>query len=434
MHYIAQQLSAFRRKLKAELRHTPSYQRLRSLFFPFLFCITVTAEICASTLYYLFESNLPSGIHIATIGTVALIVTPLFGIALILIKTIENDQLEISQAKQKETAYSAEIQRHNYIFQSLLQMSISMQRSTKLETLLRNTLNDLYQMFPKCAFGIIIYGARQTTIKHFSSIQLLAEEETLIINEARKTSISNRLSSKLRLISQNTCDDDNQNVWRILPMLGQELKTIGHFIIKENDHDPLLDEVVRLLLEQLTTASENRLLLSEMERLANTDALTGIYNRNFFQQELAKEIVKAKQNNHIPFSILSIDINGLKRINDTFGHTQGDKLIIAVANLLKKTCRETDIITRSGGDEFTVLCPNTHCDDAMAVLNRIRAIEKTTTIAHYKGENTHQIEAVRISIGVACSTETSPDEVYALADANMYTDKKLFYVKHSQYR
>ena len=434
MYNIAQQLSNFRGKLTTELRHTLNYQRLRSLFFPFLLCIAITAEICASALYYLFESNLPSGIHIAIIGTVALIATPLFGIALILIKTIENDQLEISQAKQKETAYSAEIQRHNHIFQSLLQMSISMQRSTELETLLRNTLNDLHQMFPKCAFGIIIYGARQTTIKHFSSIQLLAEEETLIINEARKTSISNRLSSKLRLISQNTCDDDNQNVWRILPMLGQELKTIGHFIIKENDHDPLLDEVVRLLLEQLTTASENRLLLSEMERLANTDALTGIYNRNFFQQELAKEIVKAKQNNHIPFSILSIDINGLKRINDTFGHTQGDKLIIAVANLLKKTCRETDIITRSGGDEFTVLCPNTHCDDAMAVLNRIRAIEKTTTIAYYKGENTHQIEAVRISIGAACSTETSPDEVYALADANMYTDKKLFYVKHSQYR
>ena len=434
MHNLTQWLTNSKGKLVTKLLHTLSYQYLRPLFLPLLLCIIITAEICASALYYLFESSLPLGLHIATIATVLLITIPLFSIALTLINMMEKDQLKITQAKQKEATYSSKIQKHNHTFQSLLQMSISMQRSTELETLLKNTVKDFHEMFPDCGVGIIIYGARQTTIKHFNALNLIAEEEALIINEARKTNISNRLSSKLRLITLNTYDTSKQDTWKILPMLGQELKTIGHLIVKENKHDPLLDEIARLLIEQLTTATENRLLLSEMERLANTDALTGIYNRNFFQQELAKEIVKAKHNNNIPLSILSIDINGLKRINDTFGHAQGDKLIITVANLLKKTCRETDIITRSGGDEFTVLCPNTHCDDAMAVLHRIRAIEKTTTIAYYKGENTHQIEAVRISIGIACSTETSPDKVYALADANMYADKKLFYAKHSQYR
>ena len=420
----------FRKAIERSLNYT----NLRRATFPFVGAVALVADALASFFYYWAEGSLPASIHIAALSTAVLISIPIYWATLHLLKSLEEKQEALILAQEHEASSSQELKKRNLIFHSLLHTSISMQQSKELSTLLDHTLNDLNQIFPDCGFAIVIYGARETSVQNFSSIHLLAEEQTLVIEGARSLSSPYELTEKLQLVTRNAYDKKNRYNWMFAPLSGSENKKLGYLIIKQPVQTSIHHDVVSLFVDQLSVTAENRLLLLELERLANTDALTGIYNRNFFQKELDSEIAKASKNNNIPFSIFVIDINGLKRINDTYGHEEGDKLIIAVANLLKKSFRDSDVITRSGGDEFVILCPNTQCDDALGVLNRIRALEKNMTLAHYKGGNTHQIEPVHISIGVACSTETTPENVFGLADENMYEDKKRFYANNSKYR
>lgn len=423
-------LPNFRRVIENSI----NYKNLRRAFFPFVGAVALVADVLASFFYYWVEGALPVGIHVAALSTAAFISIPIYWTTLRLLKSLEIKQKALILAQEHEASSSQELKKRNLIFRSLLHTSISMQQSQELSTLLDHTLNDLYQIFPGCGFAIVIYGARETSVQNFSSTHLLAEEQALLIEGARSLSSPYELTEKLQLVTRNAYDKKNRYNWMFAPLSGSENRKLGYLIIKQPVQTSIHHDVVSLFVDQLSVTAENRLLLLELERLANTDALTGIYNRNFFQRELDSEIAKASKNNNIAFSIFVIDINGLKRINDTYGHEEGDKLIIAVANLLKKSFRDSDVITRAGGDEFVILCPNTHCDDALGVLNRIRALEKNMTLAHYKGGNTHQIEPVRVSIGVACSTETTPENVFGLADENMYEDKKRFYSNNSKYR
>ena len=411
-----------------------NYRNLRRIRVPFIATIALVADSLVSLLYYWVENSLPIGVHVAALITAVFIAIPIYWIALSLLKTLEEKQSELIHAQEQESLSSQKLKKRNLIFHSLLHTSISMQQSKELSTLLDHTINDLHDLFPDSGFAIIIYGARETNIQNFSSINLNSEEQALVIQGAGSLSSPYELTEKLQLVTRNAYDKEDLHEWMFAALNGRDNKKLGYLIIKQPAQIGIEHDVISLFVDQLSVTAENRLLLLELERLANTDALTGIYNRNFFQKELDLEIAKAKKNNNIPFSIFVIDINGLKRINDTYGHEEGDNLIIAVANLLKKSFRDSDVITRSGGDGFVILCPNTQCDDALGVLNRIRSLERNMTLAHYKGGNTHQIEPVRISIGVACSTETTPENVFALADQGMYEDKKRFYANNSKYR
>lgn len=419
--------------LSQVLQGSTNHKNLQRVKSTFIFSIVLIADIIASIVYYSIEDSLPIGIHVAAISTSVLIAIPIYELALYLLKMIEEKQEALILAQQHEASVSQELKKRNIAFQSLLHTSISMQQSKELSVLIDRTLNDLHPTIPECGFAIVVFGARETTVQGFSAIQLLTEEQQLIISDSHDLCSPYELTEKLKLLSQNAYENTDNYNWEFAPLCGSENKKLGYLIIKQPVNLAIHHDIISLFVDQLSVTIENRLLLLELERLANTDSLTGIYNRNFFQKTLDTQISNAAKNS-IAFSIFVIDINGLKRINDTYGHEEGDKLIISVANLLKKTFRNSDVITRSGGDEFVVLCPNTQCDDALGVLNRIRCIEKNMTLAHYKSGNTHQIEPVHISIGIACSTETAPENVFRLADENMYKDKKHFYASNSKYR
>lgn len=160
--------------------------------------------------------------------------------------------------------------------------------------------------------------------------------------------------------------------------------------------------------------SERKRLEKRLKHLSYHDQLTEIYNRRFFEEEVHRlNVVR----NH-PLTIMMADVNGLKLINDSFGHETGDLLLKKVANLLHFSCREDDIVSRIGGDEFVILLPKTESQTAEEIAERIQ-----TLIASEK------IESLDISVSLGWASINSEHDNYAevmkQAEDYLYR-KKLF--------
>lgn len=152
--------------------------------------------------------------------------------------------------------------------------------------------------------------------------------------------------------------------------------------------------------------------IKEIEFLSFHDSLTGLYNRRFFQIEMKRLDTQRSY----PLTIIMADLNGLKLINDAFGHIAGDELLISAANLLKDSFREEDIVCRWGGDEFVVLLPNTTDEDAEIVVNRINKLA-------LQGDRSRGV----LSISFGWETKNNKNEdigkIFNKAEAYMYKKK-----------
>lgn len=157
-------------------------------------------------------------------------------------------------------------------------------------------------------------------------------------------------------------------------------------------------------------------LFENLKKEAVTDSLTELYNRRYFNQALQKEAERA-QRLHQPFSLISLDLDYLKKINDTYGHFFGDLAIRTIADILKKNARSIDVPARLGGEEFSVLLPGVDSSGAMIAAERIRAAieaQELDTIGH-----------ITASVGVGTFPEHSIklDELLDMTDQAMYKSK-----------
>jgi len=152
----------------------------------------------------------------------------------------------------------------------------------------------------------------------------------------------------------------------------------------------------------------------EIEYLLYRDVLTGLYNRRFFEAELERLDSKRQ----LPISIIMADVNGLKMINDSFGHEKGDELLIKAAEILKYSLREEDILARQGGDEFAILLPQTNQKSAQEVVNRIKEKCESTTIDEIS-------ISICFGIGTKITMEKTLIDTLKTADDAMYQTKLL---------
>lgn len=174
---------------------------------------------------------------------------------------------------------------------------------------------------------------------------------------------------------------------------------------------------LRLFAQQIELAITIADLFQAVKSQAVTDALTTLYNRRYFEEFLNKEVVRAHRMKQ-PFTIIALDLDYLKQINDKYGHSFGDLAITTVADVLKKNARSIDVAARMGGEEFNVLLPGIDSKGGLIAAERIRS-----AIAECELEQIGQITA---SIGVATFLEHSDkvDELLEIADQAMYMAKR----------
>lgn len=176
-------------------------------------------------------------------------------------------------------------------------------------------------------------------------------------------------------------------------------------------------DFLTIFAQQIEMAITIADLFEEVKSQAVTDGLTGLYNRRYFEEYLKKEVTRAMRQQQ-PFSIVGLDLDHLKQINDKYGHAYGDLAIKTVANVLKKNARSIDTAARMGGEEFNVILPGVDSNGAMIAAERIRKAlesEQLDTIGH-----------ITASIGVATFLEHSDniEDILELTDQAMYQSKR----------
>jgi diguanylate cyclase (GGDEF)-like protein/PAS domain S-box-containing protein len=178
------------------------------------------------------------------------------------------------------------------------------------------------------------------------------------------------------------------------------------------DHDGNVQALEGLIID----ISDRKKFEEEILYINYHDYLTGLYNRRFFEEEK----LRLDHEDNLPLSVIFGDINGLKLINDAFGHEAGDMLIKTTASILLKCCREGDILSRTGGDEFVILMPRTNRDEALSVFH---LIQQSFIDESLKRENYY----MNISLGFNTKEKPSEDikKVIKVAEDNMYKHKLL---------
>ncbi len=196
--------------------------------------------------------------------------------------------------------------------------------------------------------------------------------------------------------------------------------------VRANDEIGCLAKSLNSMAEnlQITMTSRDELIYEVKQRekveeklrlLSTTDELTGAYNRRAFNEYLSANIGRAKRY-HGLFSILLLDIDNFKNINDSYGHDVGDLVLKALARVVKESVRQEDIVARWGGEEFTVLLPETGKDAALQLAERLR--EKISV------NDFPEIGHVTVSIGLAeFQVDDTSDSLVKRADIALYQAK-----------
>jgi len=207
----------------------------------------------------------------------------------------------------------------------------------------------------------------------------------------------------------------------IAPLLSGD-NILGALNLADKIDGPCFDSThdllpVQLLCDIIGSAMSNIRLFDEVQRRARTDSMTGLYNHRAFYDELEKEVRRSRRYGG-NLALIIIDLDNLKQINDQHGHRAGDAVILHAATQISRCTREFDIAARYGGDEFAIILPNTHLQDALTVGQRLLHLVSEKSV-----EIDDNLLSVSVSVGVGQYRGDSIEDFINESDAALFDAK-----------
>ena len=207
-----------------------------------------------------------------------------------------------------------------------------------------------------------------------------------------------------------------------VPLMGRELRPVGTLSLfwRSADHEPSSDDIEQAehLAASSISAIENARRYGEARKLAETDALTGLFNQRFFQETLRREVTRAHRYQR-KLTLVVFDLDDFKSINDQVGHLAGDRVLAQAADRLREAVRSVDVAARIGGDEFAVIMPESAAEDGEQLFRRVHNSMRGTALGPDE-------QRLRLSGGIAELLHgDTPASLFERADAALYRAKGL---------
>jgi len=283
--------------------------------------------------------------------------------------------------------------------------------SLRLSDSLQEILLSIQDTFRFDRTSLYLCDPKTKQITEGYSVDLSGEVKTLEIRENIKALLEEASNSDIRLMIPLSVQGKNlgymcfDNVLSRTPIKEEEELSLRQFSL------------------QIALAIDNARLFEKVQELSNYDDLTGLALRRFFKETLAQEIYRSKRFN-LMFSLILLDIDYFKQINDTYGHLFGDEALKAVSRIIKESLRQTDFPCRYGGDEIVILLPRTSGEEAKHIaarlLKSVKEVELPTSLSGGKPVK------LSISQGIAVFPTDSDDqnEIFKCADDALYHVKQ----------
>ena len=236
--------------------------------------------------------------------------------------------------------------------------------------------------------------------------------------EHREPVWSNEAHLDERMVQIPGTPEDEKEAVIIVPLVarGALHGALNIYRLESGPFDEEDFELAKRFGDAVAIAMDNARGRARLEQLAHTDSLTGLYNHRFFYERLRAELTRASRI-HDSVTVLMLDIDDFKKLNDVYGHGVGDQVLVNIAEILNDMVRASDVVCRLGGEEFTIIMPSCGAGDALGFASRL-----TERLSHTDFDPAGEVS---MSVGVAQGPEhaMNPRELVACAEAAMMTAK-----------
>lgn len=285
-----------------------------------------------------------------------------------------------------------------YALQTYLENDFSLQMAD-----LTNTSMYDFKLYPQQE-GLIETAIAKKEVGYYLSVKDLIEDNVKNIDSEKLQAFENKFNVKTIIILPITVQSQFSGFLSVFSPR------------KELKEDEL--SFLNLFTRQIELAITIANLFETVKKQAVTDHLTNLFNRRFFEDALHREATRSLRTKQ-PFCLIGVDLDHLKKINDTYGHSMGDKAIATIANVITKSSRSIDIPSRYGGEEFFIILPGIDAKGGLIAAERIRTTIESAEVEGLEG-------GITASLGVASFIEqtTNIDELFEMCDKAMYSSKQ----------